>query len=239
MEDLWAFNQEELALAIRESRIPVVSAVGHEIDVTISDMAADFRASTPSAAAELLVVEKESIKEDLNEIKGRLQSSIKAHLNNFYQQLIFLSKGIRDPRKRMTDLWLRLDELNGRIHRMTALMLRANHKRIAAESRALLLHSPMNRVASLGRQMAFMAHSLRLTMTRTLKDRRMELSLLEERVGDLSPFAVLKRGYSITRKLHDKKILKNTEGITRGDGVSVLLAEGELECRIDKILPGR
>ena len=87
LEDLWAFNQEQLALAIRASRIPVVSAVGHEIDITISDLAADLRAPTPSAAAELIVMEKESLVERFKEMRGRLELYTKTYVGNLNQQL--------------------------------------------------------------------------------------------------------------------------------------------------------
>lgn len=239
LEDLWAFNQEELALAIRASRIPVVSAVGHEIDITISDLAADLRAPTPSAAAELLVIEKESLIEHLHEIKGRLQSSIKTSLNNLNQYLAFLSKGLRDPRKHIADSWMRLDELNMRLMRLITLLIKESHKRLASESRALLLYSPSNIFAAHWQKIAFQRHSLTLTMKRLLKDSRMDLSLLQEKMKDLSPLTVLQRGYSITLKLPEKKILKNVSEVNRGDLVNVLLAEGEMACRIEKIASGQ
>ena len=124
MEDLWAFNQEEVALAIRASRIPVVSAVGHEIDITISDLAADLRAPTPSAAAELLVFEKESLVERLALSEARLQSSLKTTLTHLNLGLSRLSGRLRDPRKQLADFWLRLDELSGRLDRLMNMMIR-------------------------------------------------------------------------------------------------------------------
>lgn len=237
-EDLWAFNQEELALAIRASRIPVVSAVGHEIDVTISDMAADLRAPTPSAAAELLVVEKEALMERLDEIKGRLQSGFKNYLNSMNQDLIMLSKRLRDPRKRIADFWMRLDELNNRLIRLMDLDIRERRKRLTAEGRALLLHSPTSMFSSLSQRIEFQRRSLILLILRRLKENRMNLSLFEEKIKDLSPLSVLKRGYSITRRLPDKKILKDVSDVKKGDRVNILLAEGELESRVEKIISG-
>ena len=238
LEDLWAFNQEELALAIRASRIPVVSAVGHEIDVTISDLAADLRAPTPSAAAELLVVEKESLKERLMEIKSHLKLGLKTHLTNFIQRFILLSKGLRDPRKRITDFWIRLDELNNRIIRLMDLMIREKKKGLASEGRALILHSPTHMCASLSQRIEFQKRSLTPMIIRRLKDHRMALSLFGEKIKDLSPLSILKRGYSITRKLPEKRILKDVTGMEKGDHVNVILAEGEMDCRIEKITPG-
>jgi len=239
IEDLWAFNNEELALAIRASRIPVVSAVGHEIDITISDLAADLRAPTPSAAAELLVVEKESLIERLSEIKSRLQSGLRTSLSNLNQALILLSKGIRDPRKGIADSWLRLDELNSRLVRLIDLLIRDGKGRLDTESRALMLYSPTNLIFNLGRGIAFQRHSLSLMINRRLKEKQMSLSLLKEKIKDLSPLSVLKRGYSITRKLPEKQILKGVSGVEKGDDVNIILAEGELDCRIEKVTTGQ
>ena len=237
-EDLWAFNQEELALAIRASHIPVISAVGHEIDVTISDLAADLRAPTPSAAAELLVVEKEFLKERLMEIKGHLQSGLKTHLTNFIQRLILLSKGLHDPRKRIADSWIRLDEINSRIIRLMDLMIRERKKGLTSNSRALIFHSPVHICSPLRQKIEFQQHSLISMMTRRFKDQRMALFLFEGKIKDLNPLSILKRGYSITRKLPEKKVLKDVAGVEKGDHINVILAEGEMDCRIEKISSG-
>ncbi len=238
LEDLSAFNQEELAYAIRASRIPVVSAVGHEIDTTISDLAADLRAPTPSAAAELLVVEKEALKERLAVLEGRLLSAFKAYLTHRIQSLAFLSKGIRDPRKALADSWMRIDDLNNRMLRQMVFMLQEMKIRVHSEIRALALHSPAARVASLKEKMDFQGRTLSLTAFRMLKDYRMALSLWEEKLKDLSPLAVLKRGYSITRILPEKRIIRDVADVKQGDQVNVTLAEGGLDCLIEKIHPG-
>jgi exodeoxyribonuclease VII large subunit len=235
LEDLWAFNQEELALAIRASRIPVVSAVGHEIDITISDLAADLRAPTPSAAAELLVIEKERLVERLDIIKARLRSSSKNRLTNFSHGLILLSKRLRDPRKRVADSWIRLDELNSRLTRLVDMIIRDSKRRLASESRTLLLHAPTNVFVSLRQRIHFQKRSLNHMMLRRLKEYRMALAFLEGKVEGLSPLSILGRGYSITRKLPDQEILKSTSGLERGNRVNVLLAEGEMDCVIEKI----
>ncbi len=237
LEDLWAFNQEELARAIRASRIPVVSAVGHEIDTTISDLAADLRAPTPSAAAELLVVEKETLIERLEVLEGRLLSALKAYLTHRIQRLALLSKGIRDPRKALADSWMRLDDQNNRMLRQMVFMLQEMKIRVHSEIRALTMHSPTTRVASLKEKISFQSRTLSLTAVRMLKDYRMALSLLEEKLKDLSPLAVLKRGYSVTRTLPEKRIIRDVADVNQGDQVNVTLAEGGLDCLIEKIHP--
>ncbi len=238
LEDLWAFNQEELALAIRASRIPVVSAVGHEIDVTISDLAADLRAPTPSGAAELLVVEKETLKQQLMQFRTRLQSGLKNGLGSLQEKLRFLSKGLRDPRKGLADSWLRLDDVENRLSRMMTFMRMDRKRRLDAGEKALMLHSPLKIVAGLKQKIEFQSRSLTMMVTRKLRDCGMSVSMLQEKLKDMSPLSVLGRGYSITRKLPEKQVLRSSSQVSRGDRVSVKLAEGELECLVEKIVSG-
>ncbi|MDY7037653.1 MAG: exodeoxyribonuclease VII large subunit, partial [Thermodesulfobacteriota bacterium] len=162
---------------------------------------------------------------------------LKSHLTNMNQRLLFLSKGLRDPRKRIADSWMRLDELNSRLIRLISQMIKEYNKHLVSEGRTLLLHSPKNLFSFMNQSIDFQKRSLALTMIRRLKDHQKDLSLFETKIKDLSPFSVLKRGYSITRKLPEKMILKDVSGIKRGDNVNVILAQGEIECRIEKIEP--
>lgn len=239
LEDLWAFNQEELARAIRASRIPVVSAVGHEIDTTISDLAADLRAPTPSAAAELLVVEKETLLERMAALEGRLLSALKAYLTHLNQRLALLTKGIRDPRKALADSWMRLDDQNNRMLRQMVFILQEQKIRMHSNIRALTIQSPANRVASLKEKINFQSRTLSLSAGRILKDYRMALSLLDEKLKDLNPHAVLKRGYSITRILPGNKIIRDATEVNMGERVNVTLAEGGLDCLVEKTYYGK
>lgn len=235
LEDLWAFNEEKLALAIRRSQIPVVSAVGHEIDLTISDLAADLRAPTPSAAAELLVVEKEALTNRLDKIKDRLVSGIVLTIKYQTQELERLAKGLVDPRKRLADIWMRLDEIHSRLSRGINLIMRDRWTRLNTEGRSLLLHSPMHIMSSIKQQLDFQKTSLARALKSRLGEKQMALSLLEKRMNDLNPLSILKRGYSITRKLPEETVLRDVSGVKKGDQVQVLLSEGGLKCRIEKV----
>ena len=237
LEDLWSFNQEELALAIRRSQIPVVSAVGHEIDLTISDLVADFRAPTPSAAAELLVVEKETLVHRLNDMKNRLVSGIGRDLKSLNQDLDRLTKGVQDPRKRIADTWMRLDEAYARLARLMDLTIRDRRIILSTERRALLLQSPKKVMASIKQQLDFQTNSLGRAINNYIGKSHAALSLLEKRLKDLSPLSILKRGYSITRKLPEKMVLRDVSDVNKGDQVQVLLAKGELGCRVEEVEP--
>jgi exodeoxyribonuclease VII large subunit len=236
LEDLWAFNSEDLALAIRASRIPVVSAVGHEIDVTISDLVADFRAPTPSAAAELLVAEKESLQHRILQLQGRLLAALRSDLSGLQERLRFLARSFRDPRKRLADSWMDLEDLHNRLTRIVTLALKTRRRTVTGEVRTLMLHSPLNRIQSLRQNTDFQKRSLAFLMLRVLKDLRTTISLAQEKTKSMSPLAVLERGYSITRKLPEGWVLRSVRDVREGDQVNVKLAKGEMECRVEKIL---
>ena len=236
LEDLWAFNSEELALAVRRSHIPVVSAVGHEIDVTICDLVADFRAPTPSAAAELLVAEKEALKAKIDQIQGSLSAAVKADLSGLQERLRLLSRGLRDPRKRLADSWMDLEDVHGRLTRIMELALKSRRRALAGEARTLLLHAPTNRIEALKQKMDFQKRALIFLMLKGLKNLRMNLSLGREKMKSMSPLAVLERGYSITRKLPEGWVVRTVGDVQLGDQVSVKVAAGEMECRVEKIL---
>ena len=235
LEDLWAFNEEKVALAIRASRIPVVSAVGHEIDLTISDLAADLRAPTPSAAAELLVVEKEMLQERLGEMRARLLSSINGKLLRMRQGVGALVRRMRDPRKRLAGLWIRLDELGGRLSRSACSVIRERQARLRSETRALFLNAPTHRFSPLRQRIAFERHSLILQMAGKMKDCRMHLSRTAGRLKDVSPSTILGRGFSITRRVPDGVVLRCASDVEMGGRVRVTLSQGELECLVEKV----
>ena len=237
LEDLWAFNDEALARAIRRSKIPVVSAVGHEIDLTISDLAADFRAPTPSAAAELLVVEKEGLRDRIYEMRDRLGTEMLEQIKGLDQKLEHLSKRLQDPRKRLAETWLHLDEIQSRILRLLELSIAERKKRLEMEARNLFFHSPLSRIASINQQLGFHGASLERAMKAGLTDRRSELSLFQKRLEDLSPLSILKRGYSITYKIPQMAVLRESSGVQEGDRVRVRLARGEIRCTVDDRSP--
>jgi len=234
LEDLWAFNEEEVALAIRRSKIPVVSAVGHEIDITISDLAADLRAATPSAAAELLVVEKEVLDRRVKEAKERSVAALSRILEQARQDLSDLRHRLKDPRRRLADSWMRLDEAHMRTVRAVGVIVRNNRLRLEAERRALTTHSPVRRILRERERMVFRWKGLAAAEKRLCQEHRSRLRLMEAQMANLSPLGVLKRGYSITRKVPEGTLLTDAALVGVGDQVEVLLARGTLGCRVEQ-----
>lgn len=235
MEDLWAFNNEELAFAIRASNIPVVSAVGHEIDITISDLAADLRAPTPSAAAELLVIEKNILIKRLEDMKNMLQSRFRIYIDGISHKLTLLSRGLPDPRRALADSWMHLDEMNARLIRIINMNIREKKRALLSEARALQTHSPSNILSSSTVKLDFLKLSLINMFFRQFKEKRVAITLFKERLNDLNPLSILKRGYSITRTITGKEILKDASSVDKDDRVNVLLWRGNIDCRIEKV----
>ena len=161
---------------------------------------------------------------------------MKTDISGLQEKLRLLSRGLRDPRKRLADSWMDLDDLQSRLARIMKLALKARRKATVGEARALMLHSPLNRIEALRQKTVFHKRSLTLLMLKALKDLRMNVSLAQEKLNSMSPVAVLDRGYSITRKLPAGWVVRSVGEVNKGDQVSVRLAEGEMECRVEKIM---
>jgi exodeoxyribonuclease VII large subunit len=188
LEDLWAFNEEVVARAIYASSIPIVSAVGHEVDFTIADFVADQRAPTPTAAAEMVVPRKADLLEQIEALELQLQKCMQFKLSNSRDYLTGWVKRLADPGRRLRENQQRLDELS-------------------------------------------------VDLLRRFQDRLRECKNHVTRQGGrlnaLSPLAVLERGYSITHKLPEERIVKDTAALASGDVVRITFALGKALCRVE------
>ena len=238
LEDLWPFNQEEVAYAIRRSLIPVVSAVGHEVDLTISDLAADLRAPTPSGAAELVVREKETLERDLRSLSSRLEIVLHGIMDRIRDRLKSLSSRIRDPRRDLANTWLRLDEIYNRLIKTGRSCITDDLKRLKALNETLMLNSPSHDITMLSQGLAFHNRSLTQVLTLYLDRKKRDVRSIKDRLDSLSPLSILKRGYSITRKVPDMNIVKDSKQVKTGDEVNIFLARGSIDCLVEKTDPG-
>ena len=210
LEDLWAFNEETVARAIAASKAPVVSAVGHEVDFTIADFVADLRAPTPSAAAELVVREKQAVVGALVELRERLERAA--------------ARPLRDLERRVDDVTLRL-------RRGMHAEWRHGAHRVELATAALHASSPVARVTHGRHRLERLEGRLRNEIRHALARSRHRLGEAVGRLDSLSPLGVLGRGYSLTRTA-EGRIVRSARQVTAGDDVSVLLHEGTLECRV-------
>lgn len=211
LEDLWAFNEEVVARAIAGSKIPVISAVGHEVDVTIADFVADLRAPTPSAAAELVVREKQAIADGLLALRRRLDRAV---------------------RRPLTDLERRVDDTRSRLDHASHVAHRRFAHRVELLTARLKAVSPFNRLG-VGRHRLDRAHGrLGGAVAGGVLTARHRLASAVGRLESLSPLAVLGRGYSLTRT-PEGAVVRRARDVREGSRLSVLLGEGALDCRVE------
>jgi exodeoxyribonuclease VII large subunit len=235
LEDLAPFNDERVARAIFESRIPVVSAVGHEIDFTIADFVADLRAPTPSAAAELVVPVRNELRESLGRHYLRLEAHHRKFRGSLAERLESLRERLRDPRRQIAELRMAVDDSCEKLAaalRRGALEKRA---RVAAELRHLMALTPLAGV----RNSRFLIENMRKNMLtgffRMMDHVRGRLETQAGILDSLSPLAILKRGYSITRKLPEGLIVKEASTLLVGDEVDIKVSEGSFDARVIRI----
>lgn len=205
-EDLMAFNDEKVVIAFAESRVPIISAVGHQIDSVLSDLAADHFAPTPTAAAEMAVPEMEIIESELTEFEIRLKTALKNQASNLKERLRILlgKRSFQDPKSLLSDKMQRLDELTSRIHLLGKNNLMTSSNRFTPISAGLLP--------------AFKTQ---------LERKRKEFELLAGKVEGYSPLGTLKRGYSVVRK-KGKKVVTSPNQLEIEEELEVILAEGRI-----------
>jgi exodeoxyribonuclease VII large subunit len=234
IEDLWAFNEEIVARAIYESELPVISAVGHEVDYTIADFVADLRAPTPSAAAEMVSGAREDLRMSVNSLKGRLCQAIRRGLDRHRLQLERLAhnKAFAVAPNKIRDLQQRFDEntlrMTQAMHRY-AYDVRHRERILAARLGAVDLRTFVaHRKDLLARGRQGLNSAVRVLVQRE----RARLELAVGKIDALSPLAILKRGFALCR---DSKgaIVKSAADVGPGDRVRVTLARGELNCRVE------
>jgi exodeoxyribonuclease VII large subunit len=235
LEDLWSFNEEIVVRAIYHSKIPIVSAVGHETDYTISDFVADLRAPTPSAAAELVVREKREIKNTLHYLEERLENQILQTLQENRTNLSHLKKMLTDPRKKIEEYFLRADDLVNRFRILTSWILKRKRERSLHLSERLSLQNPIQRVKNLRLAISEIGKRLGQTMRYSVEIQRQKVEGIFGKLGSLSPLSILQRGYSITRKLPSLQILRDAAYVREGDKVEVRLHKGTLLCGVEKV----
>ena len=235
LEDLWAFNEEAVARAIHHSKIPIISAVGHETDYTIADFVADLRAPTPSAAAELVVRDKREIKKILHYLGGRLENQMLQILQGYRTDLFHLRKIFKEPEKQIEEYFLRVDDLVNRLRLLTTWTLKRRGEKCLHLSESLLLRNPMQRVKNL-RFFIFEAKKrLGQNIKYSIEIQRQRVGGILGKLDSLSPLSILQRGYSITRKLPSLQILRDAAHVKQGDKVEVKLYQGTLLCDVEKM----
>lgn len=236
LEDLQAFNSESVARAVHGSGKPIISAIGHETDYTIVDFVADYRAPTPSAAAEIAVPNKQDLKNRLDELTLDLSQAITFFVKQNRTRQENLTQRLVDPNKRIQDLRLKTDELYQRLESTLNRYLQMSRERLSWKQDKLLLNNPIKYVSNIKVELEHLRQSLGTRMDTCLYHCRSKLRELNGRMTALSPLAILNRGYSITRTLPELDVVQDTVQVSRNQDLEITLAKGKLKCRVKEKL---
>jgi exodeoxyribonuclease VII large subunit len=238
LEDLWAFNEESVARAIYASEIPVISAVGHEIDYTIADFVADVRAPTPSAAAELVIRHKAELHAGLQVAMQRLEHAMHHRLDTLRARLEACQQRrvLKDPWAPLRTLEQRLDELSTRLARVIRARVHLSQEALERWQAAITHLSPSMRVGLLRARLAALERRLITAQNGGVRQERENLERLTSTLQALSPLAVLARGYSICRSQADGQVIREANAVVPGMPIDITLWQGSLRCTVDAVM---
>jgi exodeoxyribonuclease VII large subunit len=237
LEDLWPFNEERVVRAIAASPIPVISAVGHEVDFTIADFVADLRAPTPAGAAELVVPDQLDWQRSLAGLQSRIATLGQRHLEARAQQLDWLGRRLAQASPTAT-----LSRQSAQLRNLQQIMLAAMRHaltrrgvRVERLRAGLLQQSPALRVNGKILQLAALRHRLHTAGRQLLESRKSRLAYASRSLHAVSPLATLDRGYAIVTESVSGRVLSSVAGLGAGDRISAKLADGSFDAAIERI----
>ncbi|MEZ8221268.1 Exodeoxyribonuclease VII large subunit [Candidatus Fervidibacteria bacterium JGI MDM2 JNZ-1-D12] len=238
IEDLWAFNEEIVVRAVAASRIPIVSAVGHEVDFTLTDSAADYRAPTPTAAAQIVVPDRQELLDRLKQLEIRLRHAVQSRLRQSREHWRRLSERrcFIDPVSLLADFRQDVDRVSVKLEALTRNLVSEKRRQLLELSNRLAHCSPQVMLAQWRERLNRYADALRSSVEFALSQRRRRTELLAGKLETLSPFAVLQRGYALVRDPATGRVLTRTDHFAEGQQAEVILADGKLKVTVDEVV---
>ena len=231
-EDLWAFNDERIARAIVTCRVPVVTGVGHEVDVTIADLVADVRAATPSQAAELVVPAREALEDQLDTIARRLARALETRVDRSRLTLARYAAKLRDPRHALSGARAPLLALNNALERAMDARIHRLKAQLEDRRKRLGQHDPRARLSMQKSALVRARTRLELSPSMFLTPKRHALSSAIAQLDALSPLAVLGRGYAIAFDESTGRAIRAQSEVSPGTDLRIRLHEGEIRAKV-------
>ncbi len=234
LEDLWAFNEEPVARAIATAAVPVISAVGHEIDVTISDMVADVRAATPSAAAEIVVAGRDELVGRVDRFEDRLRATVRDTIRRLLTRVLELDRrpGLAGWPARVAVRGRHTAELTHSLTRTALSRLAALQRRLRTAQFGLEAHEPGRRLEVSRTRLVVAGERLGAAIVQRRQRLEGRLGDLTGRLEALSPLGVLARGYAVCWNANRTAIVRDASAVSVGDDVAITLHQGQLTCTV-------
>ena len=236
LEDLWAFNNEELARAIFAARTPIISAVGHEVDFTIADFVADYRAATPSAAAEFISPDQQELQLLFQGYADRLQKAALLKIASLQQQVQYQRARLKHPGDKLYQWAQQLDHLETRLNAAMHRQLTKGQNRLEQLTQKAYRYSPQNKIARAQHQLLATEKQMQASMQEKLNALNLRLAKAAEALHIMSPLATLARGYAIVKNPQGD-IIRHSNTLNAGDKVNVSLAQGGFTAEVTQTHP--
>lgn len=235
IEELWSFNEEIVARAIHRVSIPIISAVGHETDFTISDFVADVRAATPTGAAELAVPAREELLHRLAQLSNRMHYVVRQGYSQEANRLAKLrgSYAFRYPEQLLRQKEIELDKLSDRLSRAGTTAVSARQQQFTTLVNRLSLVHPGKQAQNYGQQLTALQARLKQAMEKRHEREQQKFLHQINKLSLLNPLETMKRGYSISYK--QDTLLKSVNQVTKGDDVQIHLEDGTIDCIVKEV----
>ncbi len=231
IEDLWPFNEEMVARTIYECPTPIISAVGHETDTTISDLVADMRAPTPSVAAEMITPEQTQLYQHLDQLEKKLFDKMQLKLHADQHRLTKIQHRLEHPGKKLISLKLRFDQMLLKLQHSQGRLLFQKQQQLDKACATVHQFHPEKQLNQAKEQLSLTTDALNHGTGRLLKSKKTELQQMTRLLDGVSPLATLHRGYAIIEKA-DKRILRHEKEVEAGDIITAKLKEGTIKAKI-------
>lgn len=234
IEDLWTFNEEKVARSIVRCHIPVVSAVGHEIDFTISDFVADHRSPTPTAAARDVLPDQTVLRKHIHESQKRLTTTMNQYLSSLRQDILLQQQQLGDPVSLITHARLKLDNSQLGLSQAMSKIIHTNTHSLQQAAARLAEQRPSLKIQRQKQVVRQLSAQLSFFIARLIERKKNKANQLESLLNAVSPLAVLNRGYSIVQKPNGE-VVKSSIQVQKDEELAITLHDGSLRSKVTDV----